>query len=388
MITSPIFLIITILSIFIDIRITKLNSDRIGHFAANTELYLCHKLELNVKSFDFFYISKDSIVCNKYFLKLISRKLFLIPFYLIEPIDYLYTKIFKTFKVRILNNSEYHNVTDRDINRYLCKYPIQLSLTKLEIENGNKILKNLNINETDKVVCLLVRDSAYLNQFFSNVNWEYHNYRDCTIDNYKLTCQNLSKLGYKVFRMGRKVNNNLELINNNIYDYANSDYKSDFLDIFLGHRCEFCISTSSGWDALPYIYRKPIVYAPILPLSHFFSFDNRYLFITKIFYSKFHNRNLSLREVLKNKNILFSLNSSDYTKEGIVLIENTEEEIWDVVYEMYQRINHEYLIDEKDTKLKNSFWDLYKSEVSEKSKNLHSNLLLGNIGIKYLKTYF
>ena len=66
-----------------------------------------------------------------------------------------------------------------------------------------------------------------------------------------------------------------------IIDYANYGMRTEFLDIYLGAHCDFCISTSAGWDAIPLIFRRPIVYAPVTPLGYIFSFSDRYSAITK-----------------------------------------------------------------------------------------------------------
>ena len=56
--------------------------------------------------------------------------------------------------------------------------------------------------------------------------------------------------------------------NPKIIDYVNSDLKSDFMDVFLGAKCSFCLSTSFGFDEVPNLFRKPIIYL-ILPFDIF-----------------------------------------------------------------------------------------------------------------------
>ena len=58
--------------------------------------------------------------------------------------------------------------------------------------------------------------------------------------------------------MGKAVNKKIENANPKIIDYANSKFRSDFLDIFLGYRCSFCIRTA-GFGGVPEIFRKPLV---------------------------------------------------------------------------------------------------------------------------------
>ena len=58
--------------------------------------------------------------------------------------------------------------------------------------------------------------------------------------------------------LGSKQTKNFKSTNPKIIDYANSEFRSEFMDIYLGAKCSFCISTGYGPDMLPYIFNKPI----------------------------------------------------------------------------------------------------------------------------------
>ena len=76
------------------------------------------------------------------------------------------------------------------------------------------------------------------------------------IDSFSLAADSLAKKGYYVFRMGKNVKGKFKTTSEKVIDYANSKYRSDFLDIFLGANCEFCISTGLGFDEVPEIFRN------------------------------------------------------------------------------------------------------------------------------------
>ena len=59
--------------------------------------------------------------------------------------------------------------------------------------------------------------------------------------------------------MGAIVEKPFKSKNPKIIDYANSNLRSDFMDIYLGAKCTFCISTGSGFQCLPVLFRKPII---------------------------------------------------------------------------------------------------------------------------------
>ena len=85
--------------------------------------------------------------------------------------------------------------------------------------------------------------------------------------------------------MGSLVEKKFKNNNKMIIDYANSPHKSDFLDVYLGANCSFCISTSTGFDAIPYVFRRPIAYVTV-PIKYFFTFSRNFLIIAKHHFSK------------------------------------------------------------------------------------------------------
>ena len=130
------------------------------------------------------------------------------------------------------------------------KKHIYLLAENEEIE-AKQFLKHLGIGDADKFVCLMVRDSEYLNdQFHPKWDWTYHDYRDTSIHTYKEAIEALANLGYWVFRMGKKVKEPLNISHPRVIDYANLEMRSDLLDIWLPAKAYFSISTSNGLDAV------------------------------------------------------------------------------------------------------------------------------------------
>ena len=143
--------------------------------------------------------------------------------------------------------------------------------SKEETLNGQDFLEEIGFKYGDKFVCLIVRDAAYLNTISldKETNWEYHNFRDTDIDTYKKAALALAEKGYWVFRMGKVVRKPFKADHPNILDYANSNYRSDFLDIWLMANCFFCITTVTGLDDVCKIFRKPVVCVNYLPIGIF-----------------------------------------------------------------------------------------------------------------------
>jgi putative glycosyltransferase (TIGR04372 family) len=379
----PFLILIRAISPFLIIRFGELITSRIGHLAANTELYLCEKdagINKPTKKFiDIFYISQYPI-CNKFLLKKWKSILLVYPKIIIYPLHFLN---------KIIPGGDIHNIgtnsnQDRDINNLLDIYPCHITLTQKEVNKGEDILNKIGIPLNSKIVCLLIRDSAYLNSQIPNSNWDYHNYRDCDVDNYKLASEYLSDLGFYVVRMGRKVNKSFVSKKANIFDYANSKWASDFMDIYLGFKCTFCISSGSGWDAVPaWIFRKPTIFTNLVPFGHLPTYSDKFLLTTKRNFSTMLKRELTISEVF-GLGVSNFCHTSSYKINQINLIENTPEEIKDVVIEMLQYLNGVNTESEKKMFLSQRFWNLYSVLIN--SHDSH-NLLHGKFKSRFSRTY-
>jgi len=379
----PIFIIIRLISPIFIIRFGELNSSRIGHLAANTELYLCEKnSKINIPKkpyIDIFYL-KDKPYCNKFLIKKWKEILHIFPKWIIHPINTLNNNIPLGNNHKIGNNTQ----GDRDVLNLLDKCEQHIMLSKNEEIIGENILSEMGITLNSRIVCLLVRDSAYLNSIIPKRNWDYHNYRDSDIENYLLAAEYLAEQGFVVVRMGREVNKPFVSNKPNIYDYANSKYASDFMDIYLGAKCTFCISTGAGWDAVPaWIFRKPTIFTNLVPFGFLPAFSNKSFLTTKRHYSQLLNRELSISEIY-SFGLNNSMRSSSYHDKGIILIENTPEEIKNVVIEMIEYIDSKKQLNISEELLSKRFWDLY-SKLNETFSN--NNVLHGQLKAKFSYSY-
>ena len=135
-----VFIFLVTLKVFspiLSLRVGNLISNRIGHYAANTEIYLCEKEILKNNSrkivIDLFSI-KVIPVCNLFLHKMISRELIILPNYLISRILYINKAFFKLNIVLINIDKE---DGDRDISNLFDKTFPHLKFTKKEIKEGN-----------------------------------------------------------------------------------------------------------------------------------------------------------------------------------------------------------------------------------------------------------
>lgn len=353
----PAVVIIRLIRPWMLVRIGGLISSRIGHFAANTELYLCElDAEINVpthRHVDIFYMAYKPI-CNQQLAIMWRKMLRIWPNWILGPIDRVNRLIPGGMPHEIGNNTQH----DRDVHNLLDRFPPHLQLTAEEELRGAAGLQAMGIPIGSPFVCLTVRDSAYLAAHLGGGDCSYHNYRDSDVQNCVLAAEELAYRGYFIIRMGAKVHAPINSSHPRIIDCAANGMRSDFMDIYLGAKCEFCISTSTGWDAVPIIFRRPVVYVNQVPMGYLNSFSRRYLGIMKHHFLRKENRELTLQEIFTH-GVGFCLHSSGYLSKGVDLIENTPEEIKDVVIEMADRLKGTGQPHEVDEALQCKFWEIF-----------------------------
>ena len=370
----PAVIVIRLLRPWFLIRLGSMISSRIGHFAANTELYLCERdADVNVPNkryVDLFYMSYRPI-CNEQLATMWKRVLNVWPAWILSPISRV-NRLIPGWKLHDVGTNTQH---DRDVHNLFDRFPPHIEFTPEEEARGEAGMRAMGIPPNTPFVCLIVRDSAYLAHHIPNGNFDYHNYRDSDIQHYILAAEKLAVLGYYVIRMGAKVRKAMKIAHPRIIDFATNGMRSDFMDIYLGSKCEFCISVGTGFDAVPEIFRRPIVYVNLVPLGYFPTFRTQVIGITKHHYAVDEIRELALSEIF-TQGVGFSLQTSDYASKGIKLIENTPEEIRDVVVEMADRLNGTWQAHEDDEALQKRFWEIYPTNAVDtyQGRPLHNDI--------------
>ena len=385
------FLFCSLIKPFLIVRWGILPSERIGHFSVNTEIYCCKidsKINVPEKNFiDLFCFGKE--ICNYQLAKMWKRKLNILPRFILFPvinINKLVMKVFNSANHFIHLNEDIYSIneieklkkisTHRDLFNLMPFSKPHLSFTQEEIQDGDNYLKYIGIDKNSKIVCLIVRDSAYQEKYLNSkdLNLNHNNFRNQDISNYLLASEELTKRGYWVFRMGKAVNKKIENANPKIIDYANSKFRSDFLDIFLGYRCSFCIRTA-GFGGVPEIFRKPLVVneGPIVDLC---GDENKNLYLLQYYFSKEKNRYLTLSEIFE-LGVSDIRTSQEYENLKIKVIKNSPEEIKDVVIEMVDRIEGAWSEKPEIEKLQKSFFKIFeKNLISHKKRQLFGGIKL------------
>jgi len=364
LIPSAIFLIVIyLIRPFLLVRFQPTTSTRIGHFTSDLELYVCEKKnKINSPKQNYLDLFFNYEICNYQLLKMWKKELIFMPRFILQPIyvlNKMVSSFFPFFKIHNINTT----CGDRDVHNLYEKTEPSLKFTLEEERLGQEYLKKFKIPKGSKFVTLVVRDSEYLKSLNNSKDWSYHNYRDQDLNSYFLAIEEVAKRGYYVFRVGGSLNSKyLNHPNPKIIDYTHSELKNDFLDIYLGAKCEFCISTATGFDGIARIFRRPVITVSGYP-ANLLTYSSKELILIRPHLKIIENRNLKLNEIL-SPDIANILHSKEYEEKGIKLLDNPPEEIRDVVVEMIDRLEGKWKENINDKKLQEEFWKKFKEMIS------------------------
>ena len=356
------------------IRFGEFFSARLGHLAGHTEVYLCEKdAGIQPKSFDIWVHKSEP--ASEQLARMFARVLH-VDWTGFTRLVMLCNSCFPGAEKHLAESDQ----LDRDIHNTMEKYPPHLSFTDDELRYGHHKTKMLGIPSGAKWVYLIVRDDA------KHPHLPYHSYRNADIDSYALAALWLADQGYYVVRMGKNVLDPMPVQHPKIIDFAMQH--DDFMQVYLGAFCEFCISTGTGPDAIPYIFRRPICYTNYVPLEYLMTFAPKSLAIWK--HHEKDGKRMSVAEIIESKAGQF-MRADEFEEAKITLVDNTPEEILAVVKEMvdilecpyptYRSITKDALPDQT------WFWSQFPRSMSDYNKKpLHGELRM-RIGSEFLRWY-
>jgi putative glycosyltransferase (TIGR04372 family) len=201
-----------------------------------------------------------------------------------------------------------------------------------------------------------------------------------------MAAEELVDRGYVVVRMGSLVTQSMGANDPRIIDYAVNGHHSEFMDIYLGSKCAFCVGTGTGWDLVPSIlFRRPTLYTNLVPLGYVPSYSDKFMFTTKRHIAAGQGRELTLSEIF-SRGVGFCLETSGYTSQGVDLIESTPEEIRDAVMEMIERLEGTWQSQEDDEELQRRFWSIFPAKTVDayQGRPLHGEIR-ARFGTVYLR---
>ena len=199
--------------------------------------------------------------------------------------------------------------------------------------SAEQLRVKMGIPLADWFVCLHVRESGFHKDSYKN--------RNASIQNYIEGIKVITAAGGWVVRLGDSSMTPLPPIER-VVDYPHTRYKSELMDIYLISQCRFFVGTNSGPSEVSTLFKKPTILVNLTAWTDRFPlpFNESDLATVKHLFSRSHNRFLSLEEILEDPSGPEIFN---YSSDECVLVENTAEEIRDVIEEFLKSPeNHEH----------------------------------------------
>ena len=266
-------------------------------------------------------------IANSYLIEKLREHIFLISGQLASMLNYLLHCV--SF-LRI-----YHPI-DADSRDYHSANTL-VTFTKDEVALGEAFLGN----QRGEFVCLNIRDSSYNSMVRSvfNRNAKIWPHRNSDIRTYRHASQLLTSTGTAVYRMGVHVDRKFSEADPLTFDYATNGTRSEFLDLYLGYKCKFAISTSSGWDEIPFMFSRPVLLSNCADFLKVSNLTANCLIFPKIFLSSITKTILGFEEIvdLFQYGIRF-LNGENLESFGVEIRDMSSEELVEAVTEMVQRV--------------------------------------------------
>ncbi|MDQ3068434.1 MAG: TIGR04372 family glycosyltransferase [Acidobacteriota bacterium] len=376
----PLLFIVRLIRPFILIRMDALSSEYFGHYAGNVELYLCER-ELGInrparRHLDLWF-NLTPVVSNHYLERMWKRHLTILPRALLSPIHRLN---------RIVPFGAAHQIVptyyDRDVRNLLESQPPHLRFTPEEEARGRQALIEMGVPPGARFVCVNVRDGAF------HKDKAFTNYRNADVSTYLPAAEELARRGYYVIRMGKTVEQRFTATSDRVIDYANSPWRNDFMDLYLGATCYFTVSTSSGWDNVPgVLFRRPVVYTNVVPISQIQTWNTQTMAIPKRHWSETEQRFLTLREIFHLVDRGFVSSHPPFAEQRITVVDNTPEEILDTVVEMADWLESGRAVPAAGKEaLQAEFWRLYRLNLERNGlQHLHGAINV-SMSTRFLET--
>ena len=242
---------------------------------------------------------------------------------------------------KVIPGTQIYYPEDLKLQHYGDLAPL-IKFSKAEVKAGETFIEPYR----SSFVCLNVRDSAFNKRLqqdfqFPAKNWDN---RDSDIQTYVKASELLAQNGFTVFRMGAAVNEPLVSSSAKVIDYATNGMRTEFLDFYLGSKCEFAVSTASGWDDIPNIFNRPIIQVNALDFLDESMLKRDSFIYPKIFRSQETEKVLKLQDFF---HLLFrnKLNQVgfDLRKSGVTIQDLSSEELVEAVTEMAQRVEGTFI---------------------------------------------
>lgn len=329
-------------------RVLPVSSTRIGHLICETDCLMKEVALERIKPRKWLIFYDRSTISNLAYLELLP--------------DYFFPVATNKFCLKIIQELLYTKLLRTDVYQYVTAIHAPASIYTMQadwgdrgatiycpekwIEAKNQVLECHGILRGQPYVCIHARESAY-----SPTDEYVHYKRNINISSYNLAVEHLISCGYAVIRMGDTKMTPLGQELSEVFDYARSSEQSPWLDLAISAECSFFLGSASGAYTMANVFCRPVVCVGMsLPFNFSPSGYSSDIGIPKLFREKSSGQLLSIKDIF-GLGLSETRYAEDIDRKGYELVENTSEEILDVVKEMVDRLNGNWVESAEDNQL-------------------------------------
>ena len=353
----------------IEIRFGRIYTSRIGHLCYNMDNYLTDRRSRESKEFAVF--KADKHISNQTIYSLWgNNKNIIFTNFADFPLWFLET---------ILSNSALLISWQNELHP---KFPLaslmpsNINIDDLDEEEYRKILEVNNI--AYPFICLHNRDPAYLNYYGSDGN--IHDFRDFDFHDFEIAINRIAKFEVTVVRIGEIIKIPY-ITNNQRFVSITGARRSDFSDVVLVSKCLFFVGGNTGFSQVSRIFRKPELLINYIPfrIHELSAWAKNSIILPKKLYKSSECRYLRFCEMAE---LQYDIHyKGDFFRDmGLVVENNTPEEIADAIIEMWMRVTGVWHDSEMQHQFQDKFWNSIKHI-------LHSSDLRSKFGIVISSTF-
>lgn len=206
------------------------------------------------------------------------------------------------------------------------------------LERETELLNQMGISNDRKIALLHVRDTGNIGDT-----------RNANIEHYSKAIRELIRNDFVVIRIGDSKMPSIKIEEKGFFDFTKPTRFPRISDFFLFSRCDAFIGTTSGPFGFPLLFGKPTLVTNLTSISRNSLSGNKSIYVPKKIVTRGSNRVWTLEEMLKSK-LSFGgeYSHSQLARQGLTLLENTEEEILEATKDLMRLIESDFsLIDSR-----------------------------------------
>lgn len=207
------------------------------------------------------------------------------------------------------------------------------------IANGRELERKLGIRENQHVVTVHIREHNAQRPFDHLVH-----VRNASVDNYRPAIQHLIKLGFAVVRLGDTTMTPLGSSPGELIDLPFHSDRNDFADPYFMWRSRFFVGMGAGPSTIPFVFGVPMLLVNMFERIVINGARDRLMY--KTFFVKELGRRLRYREFVTSPYRDLYLDE-EFERAGVVVEENSAEDILCGVKEMVEFVERGFTFDEE-----------------------------------------